>query len=156
MKTENIACLVGIALQMCVVINMWRLKRNWGLNPTGWWLFAVFCLLALLHTAQAIQILQSPANAAPGLEWMYPLASFLILIVTVHLQLQFKQLHGIHEIELAMREKLEEEVRKKTEYLTRSIEALEAEIAERKRLEAEANDFTLILKSMNRTATFRK
>ena len=71
------------------------------------------------------------------MESTYALISLLLLTGMAHIEALFKERLRLEQEEVRLRAGLEAEVEKKTAHLMRAIEVLQAEIDERKRMEAE-------------------
>ena len=129
--------LVAGLMQFVVAGYALRLNRIFGSDRVGWSLFAAFSLLALLHLAQSLSVFKTGAESAVTLETTYALISLLLLTGMAHIESLFKERLRLEQEEARLRAGLEAEVRKQTAHLTRAIEVLQAEIDERKRMEAE-------------------
>jgi C4-dicarboxylate-specific signal transduction histidine kinase len=114
-----------------------RLNRAFGPDRVGWSLFSAFSLLALLHLAQSLTFFKSEEHSTTTMQATYALISLLMLTGMAHIEALFKERLRLEQEETRLRAGLELEVEKKTRHLTRAIEALQAEIDERKRMEAE-------------------
>ncbi len=86
------------------------------------------------------------------LEVIYSLISLLLLTGMVHIETLFKERLHFEREEMRLRAGLEAEVKKKTLYLTRIIEALEMEIKKRDQMEAEIETQKRLLRESCRTA----
>jgi hypothetical protein len=126
------------ALQFIVAGYALRLNRIFGTARVGWSLFWAFTLLALLHLIQSIMPFNNGAQLGIETEVMYSLISLLLLTGLVHIESLLKERLRIEREEERLRGELESLVKEKTAHLTRAIEDLQLEIAERKRIEAEA------------------
>jgi len=124
-------------MQFVVAGYALRLNRVFGPARVGWSLFCAFALLALLHLAQTMNVFATGEQSVATLEAMYALISLLLLTGMAHIETLFKERARLEREEIRLRASLEAEVQKKTIHLTRAIEALQAEIDERKRMEAE-------------------
>ena len=124
-------------LQFTVAGYALRLNRIFGTARVGWSLFWAFSLLALLHLFQSITSFNSGAQLGVEIEVMYSLISLLLLTGMVHIETLLKERLRMEREEKRLRAELETEVKKKTAYLTRAIEGLEAEMEERKRMQVD-------------------
>ena len=125
------------ALQFIVAAYALRLNRIFGTARVGWSLFWAFSLLALLHLLQSVVSFNNGAQLGVEVEVMYSLISLLLLTGLVHIESLLKERLRIEQEEERLRSELESLVKEKTAHLTRAIEDLQLEIAERKRIEAE-------------------
>ena len=82
---------------------------------------------------------------------IYSLISLLLLTGMVHIEALFKERLRFEREELRLRSGLEAEVKKKTLYLTRMIEALEMEIKKRDQMEAQFEAQKKLLETSCRT-----
>lgn len=139
--------IVGTALlfQLGVAAYAMRLTRLFGTTRVGWSLFWSFLLLALLHAFQAVTEYQASSMFEIKIEVVYALVSLLLLIGLIHLDTILKQRLWVENEERRMRNELENEVKKKTEHLTRAIEELHLEIDERRRAEEQIRDQARLL-----------
>jgi len=137
MNTLDTLNLVAGVLQFAVAGYALRLNRIFGPKRIGWSLFCAFSLLALLHLTQSIGMFDVGAEPVISIEVIYSLISLLLLAGMAHIETLFKERLRIEQEAIRLRAELELEVKKKTIYLTRTIEALEIEIEERKRIAAE-------------------
>ena len=140
-------------LQFVVAGYALRLNHIFGPQRVGWSLFCAFSLLALLHLTQSVDPSEAGTQPAIMIEVMYSLISLLLLAGMAHLESLFKERLRIEQESVRMRAELELEVKKKTVYLTRTIEALQVEIDERKRVEAELEAHIELLAVTQRTLT---
>ena len=124
-------------LQFIVATYALRLNRIFGTARVGWSLFSAFILLALLHLMPVVPGLAPETRSAVKIEVIYSLISLLLLTGMIHIEMIFKERLRIEHVEKAQRERLEVEVEKKTAHLLRAVDALQAEMDERKRMEAE-------------------
>jgi C4-dicarboxylate-specific signal transduction histidine kinase len=129
--------LVTGALQFIVAGYALRLNRIFGTARVGWSLFWAFTLLALLHLLQSLMPFNNGAQLGVETEVMYSLISLLLLTGLAHIETLLKERLRIEQEEKRLRGELESLVKEKTAHLTRAIEDLQSEIAERKRIEAE-------------------
>ena len=137
MNSMEIVGWVAGGLQFVVAGYALRLNRLFGTARVGWSLFCAFSLLALLNLIQTT--IPSGASARPEvtIEVIYSLISLLLLTGMVHLEIVLKERLQMLRKEQRMHAELELEVKKKTAYLMRAIEELQAEMDERKRMEVE-------------------
>jgi hypothetical protein len=154
MSFPDIMIFIAGLLQFVVAGYALRLNRLFGSARVGWSLFWAFMLLALLHLVQFAVSFHDAGAASFGNEIavMYALISLLLLIGMMHLETVLKERIKREQQEHAMRTELELEVKKKTAYLTRAIEGLQAEIDERKRMEAEVETTHIELRAVTRQA----
>lgn len=129
--------LISIGLQFVVAGCALRLNRLFGTARVGWSLFFAFALLALLHLVQSMPLADIGEQQSVQTDVIYSLVSMLLLTGLFHIEIVLKERLLRETEEQRLRAELESEVRKKTAYLTRAIEELQAEIDERKRLEEE-------------------
>lgn len=141
---EIIGSVAGV-LQFIVAGYALRLSRLFGSARVGWSLCCAFTLLALLHASQSFLSFRADVPLATEVEVTYALISLLLLIGMVHLETVLQE-------RTRMRIELESEVRKKTAYLTRAIEGLQAEIDARRRMEAEVKTTHIELRVVSRQA----
>jgi hypothetical protein len=128
-------CIADV-LQFVVAVYALRLNRLFGTARVGWSLFFAFSLLALLHLIQSL----IPSNgSSPGTktELVYSIISLLLLTGMVHMEILLKERIRVASAEQQMRVELESEVKRKTSFLTNTIEELQSEIEKRRRMEAE-------------------
>jgi hypothetical protein len=137
MNLDALLNLVAGVLQFVVAGYALRLNRIFGPARVGWSLFCAFTLLALLHLFQSAPISHAEESSAITLEVIYSLISLLLLAGLAHIEALFKERLRFEQAELRLRAGLEAEVRKKTKYLTRAIEALQDEVDERKLMATE-------------------
>ena len=152
MNYHEIMSFVAGALQFIVAGYALRLNRLFGTARVGWSLFWAFLLLALLHLLQSLIQFHSAIQFGVEVEVMYALISLLLLIGMVHMETLLKERMRVEREEQRMRAELESQVKEKTAYLTRAIEELQAEIDERKRVEAEAETAHIELQAVSRQA----
>jgi len=129
--------LVAGMMQFIVAGYALRLNRIFGSDRVGWSLFCAFALLALLHLAQSFAVFKTGEQSVITMEATYALISLLLLTGMAHIESLFKERLRLEQEEIRLRAGLEAEVEKKTAHLMRAIEVLQAEIDERKRMEAE-------------------
>ena len=139
-------------LQFVVAGYALRLNRLFGTRRVGWSLFWAFLLLALLHLLQSVMEHGAGEQIGVKIDAMNVLISLLLLIGMVHLEAVLKERLRVEIEEKRMRGELEEEVKKKTAYLTRALEGLQAEIDERKRVESVAQSARWELDIVSRRA----
>lgn len=151
----NFTTLLGFiagVLQFVVAGYALRLNRQFGTMRVGWSLFWAFLLLACLH------LMQSMMHSSPGAEYvikvdvMNVFISLLLLIGMVHLQAMLKERVRVEREEHRLRRELELEVKKKTMFLTRALEELQAEIDQRKQVETETQSARGELNTVTRRA----
>lgn len=147
---------VAGVLQFVVAGYALRLNRLFGTKRVGWSLFWAFSLLALLHLMQSIMHGGFGPELGVKVDVMNVLISLLLLIGMVHLEALLKERMRAEREEQRMRLALEEEVKKKTAYLMRAIEGLQAEMEERKRMESEAQTVRWELNAVSRQAEMTK
>jgi len=145
MNVPDTMNLVAGLMQFVVAGYALRLNRIFGPDRVGWSLFCAFSLLALLHLAQTLSVFKTGEQSAITLETTYALISLLLLTGMAHIESLFKERLRLEQEELRLRAGLEAEVEKKTAHLTRAIEALQSEIDERKRMEAEVQAHVQLL-----------
>jgi len=153
MNVPDVMDMITGALQFAVAGYALRLNRTFGPDRVGWSLFCAFSLLALLHLTQSLAIFNTEQQSAMTMEVMYSLISLLLLTGMAHIEALFKERLRLEQEEIRLRAGLEAEVEKKTIHLTRAIEALQAEIDERKRMEAEVEAHVELLDASRRTGT---
>lgn len=124
-------------LQFIVAAYALRLSRRFGTMRVGWSLFWAFLLLAVLHLTQSIMHGSGSTEFGLKVDAMDALISMLLLIGLVHLEAMLKERVRVEQEEKRLRAELESEIRKKTDYLMRALESLQAEMDERKRAESE-------------------
>ena len=137
MGFSGILSLVTGLMQFIVAGYALRLNRIFGTARVGWSLFWAFSLLALLHFMQSVTSLKSGAPMAVEIEVIYSLISLLLLTGMVHIETLLRERLQVEQEEERLQAELESQVKEKTAHLTRAIEDLQLEIAERKRVEAE-------------------
>lgn len=144
--------LIAGLLQFVVAGYALRLNRVFGVKRVGWSLFCAFLLLALLHLMQSVLERGAGAEVGIKIDVMNVLISMLLLIGMVHLEAMLKERLHVAREEERMRGELESEIKKKTAYLTRALEELQAEIDVRKRAETEAESTRWELDAVSRRA----
>jgi hypothetical protein len=132
--TDTIVLLTGL-IQFAVAGYALRLDRMFGVKRVGWSLFWAFFLMALLHLVQTWIPDGGAANLSVTVNVMYALISLLLLISMAHLESLLRERTRVEREEKRLRTELEWEVQKKTAYLTRAIEELQAEIDGRRQAE---------------------
>jgi hypothetical protein len=137
MNFPEIMGLVTGLLQFIVAGYALRLNRIFGTARVGWSLFWAFSLLALLHFIQSVTAFNNGAPLGVEIEVIYSLISLLLLTGLVHIETLLRERLRVEQEEERLQAELESQVREKTAHLTRAIEDLQLEIAERKRMEAE-------------------
>jgi hypothetical protein len=153
MMIPDTMSLVAGLMQFIVAGYALRLNRVFGPARVGWSLFAAFSLLALLHLAQSLKMFTTAEQSMTSMETMCALISLLLLTGMAHIETLFKERIRLEQEEIRLRAGLEAEIEKKTLHLTRAIEALQAEIDERKRMEAEVEAHVELL---GHTETLKK
>jgi hypothetical protein len=143
---------VAGVLQFVVAGYALRLNRQFGTMRVGWSLFWAFLLLACLHLMESVMESSPGAQYVIKVDVMNVFISLLLLIGMVHLQGMLKERVRVQREEQRLRRELELEVKKKTVFLTRALEELQAEIDERKRVETEANTTRGELSAVSRKA----
>jgi hypothetical protein len=124
-------------LQFFVAGYALRLNRIFGTARVGWSLFWAFSLLALLHFVKVLMSFNTGTPLGDEAEVIFSLASLLLLIGMIHNETLLRERLRVEQVENRMQDKLEFQVKEKTAHLTRAIEDLQLEIAERERLEGE-------------------
>jgi Skp family chaperone for outer membrane proteins len=137
MNIHDLMNLIAGGLQFVVAGYALRLNRIFGPARVGWSLFCAFSLLALLHLFQSVSISRAEQPSAITLEVIYSLVSLLLLAALAHIEALFKERLRLEREEIRLRADLEVEVQKKTAYLTRALDELQAEIDQRKQMETE-------------------
>lgn len=141
------AGLIPGALQLAVAANALRLNRRFGAGRVGWSIFCAFLLLAATHGVQSILPLSEPAWSGSRLQVLYALVSLLILAGMMHLEALLTQRMRTDAALQVPRLDLAAAVEKQTAQLTRTIEALQAQVEVHQRLEAqfvEAQKLTIL------------
>jgi len=152
MSFSEIMGIIAGLLQLIVAGYALRLNRLFGPARVGWSLFWAFFLLALLHLVQSATSFHSPTQFGVEINVMYSLISLLLLTGMIHLETVLKERLRLEQEEQRMKAELELEVEKKTAYLTRAIEELQAEMDERKRMETEVETAHWELRAVSRKA----
>jgi len=124
-------------LQFTVAGYALRLNRIFGTARVGWSLFWAFSLLALIHLIQSVTLSNNGAPLGVEIEALYSFISLLLLTGMVHIETLLKERLRVEQEEERIQVELESQVKEKTAHLTRAIEDLQLEIAERKQMEAE-------------------
>ena len=153
MNMHELMNLIAGGLQFIVAVYALRLNRVFGPNRVGWSLFCAFSLLALLHLFQTFSFLHLENTSVISMEVMYALISLLLLASMAHIESLFRERRRLEQKEIQLRAQLEVEVQMKTQHLTRAIEALQAEVDERRRMEAEVEAHVELLAAVRQTAT---
>ena len=143
---------VAGVLQFVVAGYALRLNRQFGTMRVGWSLFWAFALLACLHLMESVMESSPGAQFVIKIDVMNVFISLLLLIGMVHLQGMLKERVRVQHEEQRLRRELELEVKKKTMFLTRALEELQAEIDERRRVETEAHTTRGELSAVSRRA----
>ena len=128
---------VTILLQLIVAGYALRLNHLFGTARVGWSLFWAFSLLAVLHSFQSAISLSNGESLVIEIEVVYSLISLLLLTGLVHIESLLRERQRVEQAEKRMQDGLEFMVKEKTAHLTKAIEDLQVEIAERKRMESE-------------------
>ena len=137
MSFAEIMGLMSGLLQFAVAGYALRLNRIFGTARVGWSLFWAFSLLALLRFVQSLAWFNHGATWGAEIEVIYSLISLLLLTGLVHIESLLRERRRAEQEGMRLQGRLELQVREKTVDLTRTVEALQSEIAERKRAEAE-------------------
>ncbi len=137
MSFPEIMGLVTGLLQFAVAGYALRLNRIFGTARVGWSLFWAFSLLALLHFIQSVTSFNNGVPLGTEIEVIYSLISLLLLTGMVHIETLLRERLRVEQEEKRLQAELESQVKEKTAHLTKAIEDLQLEIAERKRMEAE-------------------
>jgi len=127
-------------LQFVVAGYALRLNRLFGTARVGWSLFAAFSLLALLHLIQSVATFDAGAPFGAKIEVMYSLISLLLLTGMVHMETLLKARQRLESEEQRLRAELESQIKRKTAYLTKTIEELQSEIDQRRQMETEVEN----------------
>ena len=147
--TEAMGLITGL-LQFVVAGYALRLNRVFGTTRVGWSLFLAFFLLALFHLIQSVTPNGAGMELGVEVNVMYAFISLLLLTSLVHLETVLKERARAEREEQRLLATLELEVQKKTAYLMRAIEELQAEIDGRKQAEAEVETTHLELRAASR------
>lgn len=139
--SSGINLLAGL-FQFVVAAYALRLNLLFGTRRVGWSLFLAFTLLAALHVMQAVAVFNVIGGV--NIEFLYLLVSFLLFTSLVHQEGLLRE-HVKHEFkERQIRSELEIEVKRKTAYLVKALEGLQAEMDERHRMAAEGSCLDLL------------
>jgi hypothetical protein len=142
MTTTGAINLLAGLFQFVVAAYALRLNLLFGTRRVGWSLFLAFTLLAALHVLQAVAVCNFIGGV--NIEFLYLLVSFLLLTSLVHQEGLLRE-HVNHEFkERQIRAELEIEVKRKTAYLVKALEGLQAEMDERQRMAAEVSCLDLL------------
>jgi len=133
---EAMGIITGV-LQFAVAGYALRLNQIYGTARVGWSLFWAFSLLALIHLIQFVTPLNNGAPLGVEIEVIYSFISLLLLTGMVHIESLLKERLRVEQEEKRLRGELETQVKEKTAHLTKAVEDLQSEIAERKQMEAE-------------------
>ncbi len=152
MNFTTIMGFVAGALQFVVAGYALRLNRLFGTKRVGWSLFWAFLLLALLHLMQSIMHGGFGPELGVKVDVMNVLISLLLLIGMVHLEALLKERKRAELEEQRLRIELQEEIKRKTDYLSRAIEQLQSEMDHSKKMENEAQTVRWELSAVSRRA----
>jgi hypothetical protein len=152
MNFTTIMGFVAGALQFVVAGYALRLNRLFGTRRVGWSLFWAFLLLALLHLMQSIMHGGFGPELGVKVDVMNVLISLLLLIGMVHLEALLKERKRAELEEQRLRVELQEEIKRKTDYLSRAIEQLQSEMDHSKKMENEAQTVRWELSAVSRRA----
>ncbi len=122
-----------------------RLNRLFGTARVGWSLFWAFALLALLHFFQSVTSFNSRTLMGAEFEVVYALISLLLLTGMVHIETLLRERLRAEQEQKRLRDGLEFMVKEKTAHLTKAIEDLQLDIAERKKGEAQISEQARLL-----------
>ena len=132
-------------LQLAVASYALRLNLIFGSGRAGWWLFSAFSLLALAHGFLSVHPFGNVVEAEVKGNLFYALLSLLLLIVLAYLEALLRHRRRLKLDEQQSRSELESRIKVKTLELTRANEELRqaaaklvSEVAERKRMQEEA------------------
>jgi C4-dicarboxylate-specific signal transduction histidine kinase len=121
------------------------LNRLFGPARVGWSLFSAFVLLGLLHLFLSIQAFRGRIELGMTVDVVYTLISVLLLTGMAHLEVTFKERIRAESAEQRAQAELEARVQLQTAELLKANEELqhnaaklEAEVAERKKMQEEA------------------
>jgi len=143
---------VAGALQFVVAGYALRLNRLFGTKRVGWSLFWAFLLLALLHLMQSMMHGGFGPELGVKVDVMNVIISLLLLIGMVHLEALLKERKRAELEEQRLRLELQDEIKKKTDYLARAIEQLQSEMDHSKKMENEAQTVRWELSAVSRRA----
>ena len=145
MSFPEIMGLVAGLLQFIVAGYALRLNRIFGTTRVGWSLFWAFALLALLHFIQSVTSFNSRTLMGAEFEVIYSLIALLLLTGMVHIETLLRERLRAEQEEERLRDGLEFMVKEKTAHLTKAIEDLQLEMAERKKDEAQISEQSRLL-----------
>lgn len=137
-------------LQFVVAGYALLLNRRYGTRRVGWSLFWAFLLLALLHVTQLAMAHATRELFVLQTDVMNTLVSLLLLVGMIHLEAMLKERRRTELEEHRIRGELEAEVKKKTSYLLRAVEGLQAEMDKRKKAELQAQTARMELEIVSR------
>ena len=135
MNFPEVMSLVASVLQFIVAGYALRLNRIFGTARVGWSLFWAFSLLALLHFIQSVTSFNNGVFMGAEIEVIYALIALLLLTGLIHLETLLRERRRVEQEEKRMRDGLELLVNDKTAHLTKAIQDLQLEIADRKQAE---------------------
>ena len=135
MSFPEVMSLVASLLQFIVAGYALRLNRIFGTARVGWSLFWAFSLLALLHFIQSVTSFNNGVFMGAEIEVIYALIALLLLTGLIHLETLLRERRRVEQEEKRMRDGLELLVNDKTAHLTKAIQDLQLEIADRKQTE---------------------
>ena len=136
---------VSSFLQFVVAGYALRLNRIFGMSRVGWSLFWAFLLLALLHLFQSITAFNNAAPLGIEVQAIYALISLLLLTGMVHIETLLRGRLRAEQEQKRLREGLEFMVKEKTAHLTRAVEDLQLEVAERKKAQVQISEQARLL-----------
>jgi PAS domain S-box-containing protein len=145
MSLPAVIALVPGLLQFIVAGYALRLNRIFGTARVGWSLFWAFSLLALLHVFQSATSLRNGTPVGTEIEAIYALISLLLLTGMVHIETLLRERLRAEQEEKRLQDGLEFMVKQKTAHLSRAIEDLQLEIAERKKAEVQIGEQSRLL-----------
>ncbi len=130
-------------LQFAVACYALRLNRNFGASRVGWSLFVAFSAMALLRLFLSLDLFRGVVEGVRA-EVVYALISVLLLTGMVHLEALLKERRRVEDAEQKAQARLESQVREQTAELVKANEGLretaatlQAEIAQRREVEAQ-------------------
>lgn len=135
MTTGDFGVAAG-ALQIFVPSYGLRLVRRFGVSRVGWFVVTSFVSLAALHCLEPMGPTRGGFGPEAMLNCVYGIGSVLLLIGMGHIETLFSQNDRSNSKEKSLSSHWEAHVRKETAKLARANEALESEVARRKRDEA--------------------
>ena len=145
MSSPDTTGITAALLQLAVASYALRLNLIFGSGRAGWWLFSAFSLLALAHGFLSVHPFGNVVEAEVKGNLFYALLSLLLLIVLAYLEALLRHRRRLKLDEQQSRSELESRIKVKTLELTRANEELRqaaaklvAEVAERKRMQEEA------------------